>query len=83
MLMKTLGFLVALLVATLPMQIKAEPMLLSLNAEQLRDLELDGIPPWPDEIVLSDSEAYAYLDAAIDAGWRAVEEQILTKRKVG
>ena len=51
--MKTLGFLVALLAATLPMQINAEPMLLSLNAEQLRDLELDSIPAWPDEIVLS------------------------------
>lgn len=34
-------------------------------------------------IANSDSEAYAYLDAAIDAGWRAVEEQIFTKRKVG
>ena len=83
MLVKILGFLVALLVATLPMQIKAEPMLLSLNAEQLRDLELDSIPPWPDEVVLSGSEAYAYLDAAIGAGWRVVEEQISTKRKVG
>lgn len=51
--MKTLGFLVALLAATLPMQINAEPMLLSLNAEQLRDLELDSIPAWPDGIVLS------------------------------
>tara|TARA_B110000881_G_scaffold208827_1_gene214391 strand:+ start:149 stop:2038 length:1890 start_codon:yes stop_codon:yes gene_type:complete len=34
-------------------------------------------------IANSDSEAYAYLDAAIDAGWRAVEEQISTKMKVG
>ena len=34
-------------------------------------------------IANSDSEAYAYLDAAIDAGWRAVEEQISTKIKVG
>ena len=33
-------------------------------------------------IANSDSEAYAYLDAAIDAGWRAVEEQISTKMKV-
>jgi len=30
-------------------------------------------------IANSDSEAYAYLDAAIDAGWRAVEEQISAK----
>lgn len=28
-------------------------------------------------IANSDSEAYAYLDAAIDAGWRAVEEQTI------
>lgn len=34
-------------------------------------------------IANSDSEAYAYLDAAIDAGWRAVEEQTtLSKKKV-
>jgi hypothetical protein len=26
-------------------------------------------------IANSDSEAYAYLDAAVDAGWRAVAEQ--------
>ncbi|MGB2064068.1 MAG: NAD(P)-binding protein [Marinomonas gallaica] len=33
-------------------------------------------------IANSDSEAYAYLDAAIDAGWRAVEEQTtLSKQK--
>jgi len=34
-------------------------------------------------IANSDSEAYAYLDAAIDAGWRAVEEQISIRRKIG
>ena len=26
-------------------------------------------------IANSDSEAYAYLDAAIESGWRAIEEQ--------
>ena len=51
--MKNLGFLVALLAATITMQVKAEPMLLSLNAEKMRILELDSIPPWPDGIVLS------------------------------
>lgn len=31
-------------------------------------------------IANSDSEAYAYLDAAVDAAWRAIEEQISTKK---
>jgi spermidine dehydrogenase len=34
-------------------------------------------------IANSDSEAYAYLDAAIDAAWRAIEEQISAKRNAG
>lgn len=51
--MRISGLLVALLAAVFAMQVKAEPMLLSLNAEQLRDLELDSIPPWPDGVVLS------------------------------
>ena len=51
--MRIPGLLVALLAVVFAMQVKAEPMLLSLNAEQLRDLELDSIPPWPDGIVLS------------------------------
>ena len=57
--MKFLGFLVALLAAILAMQVKAESMLLSLNAEQMRDLELDSIPPWPDKIVLSGTNKLA------------------------
>ncbi|MEH6551778.1 MAG: FAD/NAD(P)-binding protein [Pseudomonadales bacterium] len=32
-------------------------------------------------IANSDSEAYAYLDAAIDAGWRAVQEQTTPSKK--
>ncbi len=31
-------------------------------------------------IANSDSEAYAYLDAAVDAAWRAVEEQSRARR---
>ena len=51
--MKNLGFLVVLVTATLVMQVKAGPGILSLNPDELRKLELDSIPPWPDEIVLS------------------------------
>jgi spermidine dehydrogenase len=34
-------------------------------------------------IANSDSEAYAYLDAAVDAAWRAVQEQVGNKRSAG
>jgi spermidine dehydrogenase len=34
-------------------------------------------------IANSDSEARAYLDAAIDAGWRAVAEQMAYTRRQG
>ncbi|MDG1231545.1 MAG: hypothetical protein P8P91_04700 [Pseudomonadales bacterium] len=44
-------------------------------------ISLDGLDsPSPSgriSIANSDSEAYAYLDAAIDAGWRAVSEQMV------
>ena len=51
--MKNFCFLVVLLASTLAMQTKADPGVLSLNPDELRKLELDSIPPWPDEIVLS------------------------------
>jgi uncharacterized cupin superfamily protein len=51
--MKKLGFLVALLAAIFTMQAKAGSDILSLNPDELRQLELDSIPPWPAEVVLS------------------------------
>jgi uncharacterized cupin superfamily protein len=50
--MKYLGFMMALFAAAVAMQAKAEPVLLPLNADQLLQLELDSIPPWPPETVL-------------------------------
>jgi len=35
------------------MSAKAEVSILGLNADQLREMELESIPPWPDELVLS------------------------------
>jgi uncharacterized cupin superfamily protein len=51
--MKNVGILVVLVAAILTMQVKAGPGIVSLNPDQLRNLELDSIPPWPAEIVLS------------------------------
>jgi uncharacterized cupin superfamily protein len=51
--MKQLGFLVALLAGALTMQANAGPGILPLNPDELRKLELDSIPPWPAEMVLS------------------------------
>ena len=51
--MKNVGILVVLVAAILTMQAKAGPGVLSLNPDELRNLELDSIPPWPAEMVLS------------------------------
>lgn len=51
--MKKLCLLVVLLASTLTMETKAGPGILSLNPNELRKLELDSIPPWPAEVVLS------------------------------
>ena len=51
--MKKLLFLVCLLGSVLAMSAKAEVSILGLNADQLREMELESIPPWPDELVLS------------------------------
>ncbi len=51
--MKYLGFLILLVAGTIAMQGKADPGILTLNPDELRKLELDSIPPWPAEIVLS------------------------------
>jgi uncharacterized cupin superfamily protein len=51
--MKKLLFLGCLLGSVLAMSAKAEVSILGLNADQLREMELESIPPWPDELVLS------------------------------
>jgi uncharacterized cupin superfamily protein len=50
--MKYLGFMLALFAAAVAMQAKAEPVVLPLNPDQMRELALDSIPPWPPETVL-------------------------------
>ena len=46
-------FLTCLLVGTLAMSAKAEINVLGLDADEMRSMELESIPPWPDELVLS------------------------------
>jgi len=50
--MKNFGILVVLVAAILALQAKAGQGVLSLNPDELRNLELDSIPPWPAEMVL-------------------------------
>jgi uncharacterized cupin superfamily protein len=63
--MKKLGLLVALLAVTLTMPAKADPGVLSLKPEQLRELKLDSIPPWPEGVV----------DSGINEHWQKVLHQ--------
>jgi len=51
--MKKLGLLVVMFAAVFTMQVKADSNILSLNPDDLRQLELDSIPPWPAGVVLS------------------------------
>ncbi len=51
--MKNLLFVVCLLGSALAMSVRAEISVLGLDAEQLRAMELESIPPWPNELVLS------------------------------
>ncbi len=51
--MKKLLLAACLLGSVLAMSAKAEVSVLGLNADQLREMELESIPPWPDELVLS------------------------------
>ncbi len=51
--MKNLLFVFCLLGSALAMSVKAEISVLGLDADQLRVMELESIPPWPDELVLS------------------------------
>ena len=51
--MKKLLFFVCLLGSALAVSVRAEISVLGLDAEQLRTMQLEAIPPWPDEVVLS------------------------------
>jgi uncharacterized cupin superfamily protein len=51
--MKKLLLAACLLGSALAMSAKAEISVLGLDADQLRAMELEPIPPWPDELVLS------------------------------
>ena len=50
--MRIPGILLALALATLTMQVKADPSVVPLHLEKMKALELEGIPPWPDGVVL-------------------------------
>ena len=51
--MKKLLSIFCLFVSVLAMSAKAEISVLGLDADHLRVMELESIPPWPDELVLS------------------------------
>ncbi|MEP5567665.1 MAG: cupin domain-containing protein [Halioglobus sp.] len=51
--MRTLLLVSCFLVSVLAMSAKAELNVLGLDTGQLRTMELESIPPWPDELVLS------------------------------
>lgn len=50
--MQNTPFLIALLFATVSFQAQAAPEVLPLNAEELREMELESTPPFPAEMVL-------------------------------
>jgi uncharacterized cupin superfamily protein len=51
--MKKVTFLITLLLATVSFGAHAAPEFLPLDADELREMELEGIPPFPAEIVLN------------------------------
>ena len=51
--MRKLLFVSCFLLSVLAMSAEAELNVLGLDAGQLRTMELESIPPWPDELVLS------------------------------
>jgi uncharacterized cupin superfamily protein len=51
--MKGFCFLIVLVAVIVGNQVQAGSDILSLNPDELRQLELDSIPPWPAEVVLS------------------------------
>jgi len=50
--MKYLNILIVLVMILLTMQVKADPAVVPLHLEKMRTLQLESIPPWPDELVL-------------------------------
>ena len=50
--MNKLTFLIALLLATVSFGVQAAPEVLPLDVTELREMELESIPPFPAEIVL-------------------------------
>ena len=51
--MNSSTFLIALLLATVSFTAQAAPEFLPLDVDQLRDMELERIPPFPAEIILN------------------------------
>ena len=51
--MKKVTFLIALLLATVSSGAQAAPEFLPLNADEMRAMELESIPPFPAEIILN------------------------------
>lgn len=51
--MKILGFLFALMHMMFIVPVSAGPGVLALKPDQLREMALDSIPPWPDGVVVS------------------------------
>ena len=50
--MKNLTFLIALLLAAVSFRAQAAPEVLPLNATEMREMQLESIPPWPAGVVL-------------------------------
>ena len=50
--MKCLNILAVLMMSLLAMQVKADPAVVPLHLEKMKALELESIPPWPDELIL-------------------------------
>lgn len=51
--MKKVLFVSCLLLSAVAMSARAEISVLGLDADKLRTMELESIPPWPEELVLS------------------------------
>jgi uncharacterized cupin superfamily protein len=50
--MKCLNILAFFMMGLLAMQVEADPAVVPLHLEKMKALELESIPPWPDELVL-------------------------------
>ena len=57
--MKKLLLAACMLGSALAMSAEAEISVLGLDADQLRAMELETIPPWPDELVLSGTNEHS------------------------